>query len=296
MSTAVIDRTRYAVFAIVISVTALSLGDAVVKSAGLSLPLWQIFVIRSAIIVLPVWWIARRAAPPIFRSVFWVAVRSVLLVLMWLSYYAGLQLMPLSLAAAIYYTGPLFVVGILAVTSRRWPGKWTAFLLLVGFAGVLFIVRPDTGGFDMAVFLPLAAAFFFASAMVLTSQKCRDEDPFSLVLAVNIAFIVSGGLLGLFSAQEGSLVLGALQPLTLELTAILVVLAGLFFVGSMCAAIAYQNGEPTTVAAFDYIYLILSVMWGTLFFSEVPNPSAIIGIVLIAGAGLLMISPRRVSK
>ena len=53
------------------------------------------------------------------------------------------------------------------------------------------------------------------------------------------------------------------------------------------AAIAYQNGPPATVAAFDYSYLAFSLIWGAIFFGELPAILSLLGIVVIVTAGVL---------
>ncbi|MEO0625263.1 MAG: DMT family transporter [Pseudomonadota bacterium] len=279
--------TRAAVVAITLSVAALSLGDAVIKATGLSLPLWQMFIARSSLVVPVLWWLIRRRGSVTVSRPIWPLLRSVLLVAMWLSYYASLPLMPLSLAAAAYYTGPLFIVAIAAMVGRRWPSGRAMIAVACGFVGVWLIVRPDTAGFSPEALLPVVAAVLYASAMVLTSAKCQSDDPLVLALVLHGVFIISGALLGLFAGHDGSLILGPWQPLDMRLMATILALAGLILVGSVGAAIAYQKGPPATVAAFDYSYLAFSLNWGGLFFGEVPGLMALVGISLIVVAGLL---------
>ena len=280
-------RTGRAALAIVTAVLALSLGDAVIKATSLSLPLWQIFVLRSALALPFLLWLVRRRGPIAFGSLLWALVRSVLLVLMWLSYYMALPLMPLSLAAATYYTAPILITVIAALVARHWPAPRVLLAIALGFGGVILVLRPDTAGFQVATLLPLLAAFLYASAMVLTWAKCRDADPFALALALNVAFIIGGMMLGLFSGREGSFVFGPWQPLDAMLIAITAALAMATLIGSVGAAIAYQNGPPAMVAALDYSYLVFSLIWAVLFFGERLDVLTLAGIVVIAGAGIL---------
>ncbi len=280
-------RTGLAVAAIVCAVLALSLGDAIIKSTGLDLPLWQMYILRSALVVPPLWWLARRNGARGFGAPGWVVLRSALLVIMWLSYYAALPLMPLSLAAAGYYTAPILITVIAAALARRWPAPRVLLAIFMGFAGVVLVLRPDASGFDLATLLPLLAALLYACAMVLTARKCRNDDPFALALALNIAFIIAGAGLGIFAGREGSFVFGPWQSLDLALIGVVAMLAAVVFIGSVGAAIAYQNGPTATVAAFDYCYLVFSLMWGAIFFGEMPGALALIGIAIIVAAGIL---------
>ena len=285
-------RTGRAALAIVTAVLALSLGDAVIKATSLSLPLWQMFVLRSALALPVLLWLARRHGPIAFGSLLWAVVRSVLLVLMWLSYYMALPLMPLSLAAATYYTAPILITAIAALLACRWPAPRALFAIALGFGGVILVLRPDTSGFQIATLLPLLAAFLYACAMVLTWAKCRNADPFALALALNVAFIIGGTILGLFSGRDGSFVFGPWQPLDAALIGITAALAVATLIGSVGAAIAYQNGPPAMVAALDYSYLVFSLIWAVLFFGERPDLLTLAGIAVIAGAGILALPPR----
>ena len=283
-------RTGLAVGAVVIAVFALSLGDVIIKARSLDLPLWQMFILRSALVVPVLWWLTGRQARRPFGSTKWVIVRSVLLVAMWLSYYSALPMMPLSLATAAYYASPILITVIAAVLARDWPAPLVLLAVVLGFVGVLLILRPDASDFNFATLLPLLAAFLYACAMVLTARKCREDDPFALVLALNITFIVAGIGLSMFAGKDSSFVFGAWQDLDLVLVSTVVILAALMLIGSVGAAVAYQNGPPGTVAAFDYSYLVFSLVWGAVFFGEAPGLLSLLGIGLIVAAGFLALS------
>ena len=68
------------------------------------------------------------------------------------------------------------------------------------------------------------------------------------------------------------------------------VLGIVIVVGSLFSAIAYQNGPPSIVASFDYSYLVFSALWGLIIFAEVPDALTIVGMAMIAGAGLIAVT------
>lgn len=173
-------RTGWAVCAVIVAVLALSLGDAIIKATNLSLPLWQMFTLRSALVVPVLFILVRKEGARAFGSLGWILARSILLVLMWLSYYASLPLMPLSLAAAAYYTSPIIIAVLAALLARKWPTPRALLAIAVGFCGIVLVLRPDTTGFQIATLLPVFAAFLYACAMVLTAAKCRGDSPFAL--------------------------------------------------------------------------------------------------------------------
>jgi len=232
----------------------------------------------------------------------WALLRSALLVLAWITFYASLPVIPLSAAAAAAYTGPIMIVLLSAVMLRDpvTPSQWGGVLL--GFAGVMAIVRPGTDAFSWFTILPLFCAVFYALAMVLTRSKCRDEAPLALGLALHVCFVITGlmatamlALAGLGSETKSAFpfLLGDWAPMGLRewgLMALLGVLAAAYFTG---VARAYQIAPPSIIATFDYAYLVSAALWGYVFFAEKPGLLTIVGMILITLAGLLVAAPRK---
>jgi drug/metabolite transporter (DMT)-like permease len=227
-----------------------------------------------------------------------VALRSLMLTLMWVAYYAALPHLALGIAAAAYYTLPIFITlfAALFVGDRIRPLGWCGVLL--GFAGVLLILKPDANGFNAYALLPLVAALLYALAMILTRTKCREENPLVLSLGLNVTFVVVGLLATLLIAFNGGLadeapgasfLLGAWSGMGGMEWLAMTLLAAATLIGSVGAAIAYQVGPPATVATFDFAYVGFASAWGILFFAEVLDGVTITGMALIVAAGLLAV-------
>ncbi len=283
---------------IVLTVMTLSFGDAVIKLLSSNLVLWQIFVLRSCLAV-PLLVLIHRMR---FNSVAllpkapgWTAVRSLMLAMMWVFYYASLPHLQLSIAAAAYYTLPLFITLFSALLVGETVGRAGWFAVVLGFVGVILILKPATGDFNTYALLPLASAMLYALAMILTRTKCRDEHPLILSGALNITFIAVG-LLATFSG--GFLEsLGISSPFLSSTWAMMgnaeilaVVLLGIaILVASIGTAVAYQNGPSSIIATFDFAYVGFAVIWGLVFFREIPDGLAVAGIVLITIAGVIAV-------
>lgn len=299
------DSVARAVATIVFTVMALSLGDALIKLFSADFVLWQVFVLRS-LIALPV--LAsiialRNRAGACSRHRFlprhpgWVALRSLMLTFMWVAYYAALPHLDLSAAAATYYTLPFFITlfAALFLGDRIGPLGWVAILL--GFAGVLLVLRPEAGAFNLHAVLPLAAAVLYALAMILTRSKCRQEDPLVLSLSLNVSFIAVGAMAtlgGLFVLPagflgDGGFLGGPWAPIGVAEAGALALLAASIIIGSVGAAIAYQIGPPATVASFDFAYVAFAALWGLLFFGAFPDTISLLGMAMIVGGGMLAV-------
>ena len=296
------DNLRLAVPAILICVFALSLGDALIKQQHAAFSLWQIFIMRS-LIATPflIYFIRiRTCAMPLMPKQFgWTALRCLTLVFMWMAYYVALPHVPLSIAAAAFYTSPIFITFFAALLIRDQIGRkgWVAVLL--GFVGVLLILRPQADDFNSYALLPIASAICYALAMIMTRSKCRNENPLVLTLWHNLAFISVGALAILFiqvwqpspaSNVTNPFLLGDWQPMWIDEWRTMAILAISITVGGVGAAIAYQAGPPSIVAVFDFSYVPFAVVWGILLFSEIPDSVTIIGILLIAGGGTLAVT------
>jgi drug/metabolite transporter (DMT)-like permease len=164
--------------------------------------------------------------------------------------------------------------------------------VFAGFLGVLLILRPRAGDFNAYAVLPLVAAMLYAGAMILTRTRCRKQHPIVLSLALNIGFVMVGvlvaGLIVLLpdTERQGFLLapwstMGQAEWISMGL------LAAAILIGSIGAAIAYQNGPPAVIGTFDFAYVGFAVIWGMIFFAEVPDLTSTLGIILIVGAGIL---------
>lgn len=294
------DNIGRAVAAILFSVLALSFGDAVIKSFSVAFSIWQLFVIRSIFagaFLIALLKLRRPQVSLLPVAVRWTALRSFLLALSLASFYSALPHVHLAVAATLYYTIPLFIALFSALFTRDPVGAKSWFAITLGFAGIVVIVRPEAGEFNVYALVPMAAAVFYALAAVLTRTKCRHEKPLVLALSVNAAFIAVGAAASLLilvfnplaSMPSGdAFLLGGWAPLAAKEWLVMGVLAAAVTIGWIFAAVAYQSGPSPVVAAFDYSYIIFSALWGLVFFAEIPGLSTLAGMAMIVGGGVLI--------
>lgn len=287
------------VMTIVATVFAMALADAFVKYSSAGMTLWQIWVLRSVLVVPVLLILARKSTRP--AGLGWVVLRSLFLALMYFGIYAAIPLLDLSVIAAALYTGPLFIVALSAAILREPISAQHWIAILIGFAGVLLIVRPLAAGFSMLTLLPVAAAFLYAAAAVLTRAKCAQIPATAMALWLNVMFFGLGGLASAMiafverpnSRSAYPFLVGQWQPMDTDDWQVIAVLAVLMIVIGIGLARAYQSPQTQVIATFDYAYLVFASFWGFVFFGEVPDLWTIIGMVLIVAAGLVVLSVRR---
>lgn len=295
------DNLKLAVAAILAATFALSLGDALIKRESVSFVLWQIFVMRS-LIVMPflIYFVRIHSCDTSLMPVRpgWTLLRSLLLVTMWVFYFTALPRVELAIAAAAYYTLPLFITLFAAwfLGDRITPRAWLA--VLTGFAGTLLILQPQADDFNAYTLLPIVSAICYAGAMILTRSKCQGEKPAILSLWLNIGFVAAGALalllLQLWQPRpdliaRNAFLLGEWTPMRLDEWRVMGILAVMILIGSIGAAIAYQKGPSAIIATFDFAYVGLAAVWGFVFFSEIPGPLVLLGIAMIVGAGIVAV-------
>lgn len=296
------DRPALGIAIILASVLTMAFADAVVKLVSADMNVWQVFAARS-VIAIPCIVAILTAMGTRFAilSPRWTLVRSILLVLTWLVFYASLPVLSLSVAAVAIYTNPIITALLSAVLiGERVSGRQCAGVLL-GFCGVVAILKPGTDAFSWFAILPLVGAAFYSLAMVLTRSKCLNEHPLVLGLALHCAFLVTGvvatGFLAIIGLNAESI---SAYPFLLDgwkamgkrewgLMALLGLLSAAYFVG---VARAYQIAPPSVIGTFDYAYLVSAAVWGFVFFAEIPDTLTICGMILITVAGLLVATLR----
>ncbi|AKS45264.1 Threonine/homoserine efflux transporter RhtA [Octadecabacter temperatus] len=281
-----------AVCVLVCTVFALSFGDALVRKMGLAadyqMSIWQIVFLRS-LIALPILLLlcARRLSRTTFMPNRWVLLRSAMLAVMWVFYYAALSRMPFSVAAAAYYTLPLFILVFSALFAGERIGGIGAIGIVLGFVGVLIITNPRASGVSLWLLMPLCAAMLYALSMILTRTRCATNSIWTLAIWLNVTFVAVGGA-GLVLLPDGASTevwRSTWVPVSGAGWRVMLVSAIAIVIGAVGTAFAYQRAPSAMLGAFDFSYLAFAILWGWLMFGEAVDAPTLFGILLIVVAG-----------
>ncbi len=281
------------------AVFAMALNDAIIKYASSGLTVWQIWVLRS-LFMLPALLLLTRGRLRIWDGS-WVALRTLCLIGMYLCVYPALPFLNLAVAGAAFYTAPFFIVGLSAlilgnaITWKHW------FAILVGFSGLLLVVRPFGAAFTPAILLPIGGALCYSLAAIITRAKCHSVDVGLQALWLNIAFLGLGviGSLAIHIlgasvvSAENAFLLGPWKSMHAKEWMVIVALAVLMLAMAVGVAKAYQTPHPEIIATVEYSYIIFAVFWGYVFFGEVPDAWSLCGMALITLGGLMTVSAGR---
>ncbi|WP_319546775.1 DMT family transporter [Ruegeria conchae] len=225
-----------------------------------------------------------------------VAVRSVLITMAMLFYFTALALMPIAQALAGLFTSPIFVLLISALFLKQHIGPWRIVAVLLGFAGILSVLQPDPNSFDLKTLIPVAGGFFYALSAVVTRTHCRDESTVAL-LAAMVVTLGLAGLIGLIwlavfpvdvpEGPEGFAMRGWVWPIHEALPWVVMQAIGSTIAVFMLIK-AYQLGEPSYVAVFEYSVMIFGPLFAWIAFGQSVGVMQIVGIGMIATAGILL--------
>jgi len=182
--------------------------------------------------------------------------------------------MPLADATAFMFSKPLFttVVAVFILSEVVGGRRWIA--TLVGFCGVLVMVRPGSETMDPVAFIAVGAAVTFAVANVLIRKLSTTEPPFRILYYYHL-----GG--SLVFAVPAFLVWET--PVGVEWLSMLGI-GVITTIGMFCYVRAFGIGEANAVAPAENLRLIYATFFGIVLFSEIPSTWTMIGASVIVAA------------
>ena len=247
-----------------------------VRDHTLFLVVWARYL-GQMVIVTPIAW--NRAGPDFWRTKHpWTQLaRSVCLVVATVCFFGALRFLPLAEASAITFLAPMFAIllSMPVLGERPTRARWIA--AIVGFGGILILVRPGAAAFHPAAALLVLAALSNALYQLLTRKLPNDSSYTTLF----------------YSALVGTAVLSLAVPaadLPREVTwtdgfflLILGVLAGL---GHWLLIGAFLAAPASLVAPFTYLQMIWATLYGYFIFGQLPDGFSLLGMAVIIGSGI----------
>ena len=204
---------------------------------------------------------------------------SVMMLLSTLFFFSAVKYVGVAEAISVSFVAPL------AVVFLAWPllGERITVLkvvaVVVGFAGVLVVIRPGSSVFQWASILLLGSALAYASYQIIIRRLAGIDAPStSIFYSVLLGAIVMSGAMPFVWRT----------PIDLGDWALLLSLGALGGFGHYCVARALTYASANLIAPLNYTQMIGSVIVGYLLFAEVPDFYTWIGTALIVGAGLLV--------
>lgn len=182
-------------------------------------------------------------------------------------------------AVLLNYTAPLYIPLLAWWWLKEAAPRRLLGALLLGFGGIVLILKPGMGLFQPAALVGVLAGLLTAGAFVTLRYMAHSEPPLRTVF-----------YFGLIATTLSALPLpwrGQLPAPELWLT--LLAMGGVASAGQLLLTRAYRHAPAAWVGAFTYTIIPLSALVGWLGWGERPDTAALLGALLVVGAGVMVL-------
>lgn len=276
------EEIRHGIFYMIASVLVFAVVNALVKYLEDDYPVSEVVFFRSVFALLfALALLTRHGGFPTLRTrrlpehVGRGALQFVSMVCIFIAYH----LMPLADAVAITFSSPLFLtlLSIPVLGEKVGRHRWGA--VLVGFVGILIMVRPGAGVLSVGALLALVNAGFGASVTIALRRMSLTERPVTLVTyQALVASVLSVAILPfgwVTPTWQGALGLAAVG-----------LISG---VGQILWTQAFKLAPAAVLAPFSYTSMIWSIGLGFFIWGDVPTALLLAGSAVVVASGLYIL-------
>jgi drug/metabolite transporter (DMT)-like permease len=197
------------------------------------------------------------------------------------SWALAVTLLPFATVFALEFTMPAWVALLAALVLGERMTKSRAGSIVLGFLGVLLIVRPGLSSFQPMALLVLFAAFMFAISLIVTKQLTNRVSTFSIIFWMNLLqFPMALAWPGVIAANGGPPLFVFRLGTDLLIPTLALGVVGL--TSHYCLTQAFRSGDATVVVPLDFVRIPIIALVGWMYYGE-----ALDGFVF-AGAGLII--------
>jgi drug/metabolite transporter (DMT)-like permease len=277
---ALTDNTRGALL-MVFAMASFTFNDAIIKSVTPDMNIGQIMFVRGLMTLIMVYIIARkmgalRPINTIFKPV--VMARCLCEVAATILFLTGLSQIDFANVSSIMQSLPL-VVTLGAALFLGEPVGWRRWLaIIIGFSGVIIILRPGQDGFTTGSLYLVAAVAATAGRDLLTRKMYSDIPSMTITFFTTLVNTVFGAFL--------IAPYGGWQPVSAEHISYLFIASILVMVGYQTIIMAMRSGEIAFVAPFRYTSLVFAFFVSILIFNETIDAWTIVGASIVICSGL----------
>ncbi|MEH7829119.1 DMT family transporter [Gemmobacter denitrificans] len=279
-----------------------SVQDLILKLISGDYPLHQAMLLRSVtafpMLLLIVRWMDGSLTGLVSPTWPLMLMRGLLNFSAYTAYYLALAALPMATTVALYFTAPLLIVVMSVVFLRETvsPVRWLA--VLAGFGGVLLMVRPGGTLFDWAAVLPVFCGAAYAGSMILARVMGTRDSAAAMAFWGNVAFLACAAVLALIWGR-GTAAEGVHPSLAFLIRPWVWPAFADFALMSLCGVIAavgltllthaYRIAQSSVVAPFEFTFAFWGILWGWLFWGDLPDALGWLGIAVIIGAGIYVL-------
>lgn len=256
-----------------------AVNDTLGKWLVASFAVGQILLIRSVaalIVIAPFAWRERRTIARPERIGIHI-LRAVVSTLEVALFYWALFYLPLADVMTFYLAGPVYVTALSAIFLKEKVGwmRWSA--VLVGFCGVLVALGPNLATASTGALIAIAGSLTYA-ALIITTRVVSSASGTTLITWQTVGTLIGGLILAPFDWRPPTgvdfLLLGLLGFVSMT--------------AHVCINQALKIAEASTVVPYQYTLIVWAILFGYVFFGDVPSVPLLVGAATIVLSGLFI--------
>jgi drug/metabolite transporter (DMT)-like permease len=281
---------------LILAMLIISLQGVAVKGMGGSYPVLEMVVFRNLVALpftLVFFRLEGRRGLPITRKMGPEVIRGIYLFLSYTTYMMGVAALPLAQVEAIRFSGPMMitVLSVLLLSEKVKPVRWLA--LLVGFLGVVLIVRPGSTAFNEGSLFILVSVLFYALTVMSTRKLQAADSSATMAFYSSLVYLAAALVLVPITVAIGEIpnahpsIAFLFHPWTQPTLLDGIIMGGLGLVWAgwtYFMSRAYSLAQASVAAPFEYLSLPINILWGFTIWREIPTAWT------LAGAGLTLLS------
>lgn len=248
-----------------------SLSDVAVKALQGDVQPFQYMFIRqlfSLVLITPLWLKQSRAQKKLQQKSI-TLIRAHLILIGSGCMVMAITYLPLATANAVFYTAPLLMLPLSVVLLNEKPASGKVLATIIGFVGVLIVLRPSQ--FHWAALFALGTACTLALFNILVRKLPKEQTVITTLWWTTILSVPTSLIL----------TVGYWQPISHTNIAFIALSAALILGYNGLAVLAYKKAHSSEIALAEYSGLIFVALFGALWFDEIPDWITLIGILLI---------------
>ena len=263
--------------------------DAIAKYLSYSLPILQITWFRfffSAVITGIFIYLFSRKSFVRSKNIKSQILRGILLLASSLLFFYAISVISLAKALTLAFICPLIVTALSPyfLNERVGPRRWTA--VIIGFVGVLLVIRPGIVEFNWASLASLGTGLCYAIYLIVT-RSLKDTD--------------NGLLTLLFTSIVGTVVLSVCLPFVWVNPSLnqLLLAVNMGFIAALAHGliiISYNYSDASKLAPLGYFEIIPNIIIGYIWFSDFPDKYTVLGLLVIILSGIYVFRREQIIK
>ena len=208
-----------------------------------------------------------------------VSVRGGLLAAATLSNFYILQFLPLTITSAIMFSSPVIVCLLSVTFLKEQVGPWRWSAIILGFIGVLVVIRPFGEAFHPAMLLAVFNSLCLAQYSIMTRQLAGSVPTDTMQFYMGAVGTTLTAPLAFFTWET---------PTSSGQWAVLILIGRLAWLGHQLLTHAHRFGTASVLMPFTYSFLIYLAVLSYVFFGHIPGVWTLVGAAIIVASGLII--------